>query len=350
MATVAVVTPLAHEVSAGRLVVTAPAGTDGVRVEVGGRRVQPSSVQFTDSAGRVRLVVQIATVTTAPVTLRVVPLRAGRAVGAARVGGVRLLGANALRAARTPRPATAGSRRAAALVRGAGFPAGVSVQCAASGRVLRGAANRRVMAASTLKAAVVAAALARDRGTVDRSTYALLERVIVQSSNDAANVVLARIGAGSTSRGTARVNTLMHAGGMASTSLDGPYRTASAPGSGPSRKFTTADDLRRLALLIYRAAATGDGAFARAGLGRHDARLLLGLMLRASYPGLVRPVVRGPVAHKAGWLTAVQNDLAIAFGARGGPCFIGVTTSGAPLATATRWTGRALPLLLAAAR
>jgi hypothetical protein len=224
------------------------------------------------------------------------------------------------------------------------------VQCAADGRVVRGAASRRFTAASTLKAAIAAAALARDAGTVDRGTYALLERAIVDSSNEAANAVLARVGSGSTSRGTVRVNRLMRGAGMVGTSLDGPYRTGSSPGSGPSRKFTTADDLRRLALLIYRAASTGEGAFARAGLGRHDARLLLGLMLRATYPGVVRPVVRGAVAHKAGWLAAGQNDLAIAFGVRGGPCFVGVTTSGASLQSATRWTGRALPVLLAAAR
>ncbi len=350
MATVAVVSPLAHEVSDGRLVIVAPPGTDGVRVEVAGRRVRPSSVRFADSAGRVRLVVQIATATSAPVTVRVVPLRAGSPVGAGRVGGVRLLGANAFRAARTARPAPVGSRRAAALVRGAGFPAAVSVQCAGSGRVVRGAASRRFTAASTLKVAVVAAALARDRGSVDGSTYALLERAIVDSSNEAANAVLARVGSGSTSRGTARVNRLVRGAGLSGTSLDGPYRIGSAPGSGPSRKFTTADDLRRLASLVYRAAATGEGALARAGLGRHDARLLLGLMIRASYPGLVRPVVPGAVAHKAGWLTSVQNDLAIAFGARGGPCFIGVATSGASLQAATRWTRRALPVLLAAAR
>ena len=136
----------------------------------------------------------------------------------------------------------------------------------------------------------------------------------------------------------------------AQTSLDGPCRTASSPGSGPSRKFTSADDLRRLAALLYRAAATGDGALARAGLGRHDARLLLGLMLRATYPGVVRPGVHGAVAHKAGWLTAIQNDLAIAFGARGGPCFVGVTSSGASLQTVTRWSRLALPVLLAAVR
>ena len=63
----------------------------------------------------------------------------------------------------------------------------------------------------------------------------------------------------------------------------------------------------------------------------------------------MRPVVRGAVAHKAGWLTAVQNDLAIAFAARGEPCFVGITTAGASLATATRWSRRALPPLLAAA-
>jgi beta-lactamase class A len=350
VATVAVVTPFAHEVSDGRLVITAPAGTDGVRVAVAGRDVRPSSVQFADSAGRVRLVIQIATVTSAPVTVRIVPLRASKAVGAAHVIGVRLLGPSALRAARTARAAPAGSRQAAALVRSAGFAAGVSVQCATDGRVVRGAATRRFTAASTLKAAIAAAALARDAGTVDRGTYALLERAIVESSNEAANAVLARVGSGSTSRGTARVNRLMRGAGMLGASLDGPYRTTSSPGSGPSRKFTTADDLRRLALLIYRAASTGEGAFARAGLGRHDARLLLGLMLRATYPGVVRPVVRGAVAHKAGWLTTVQNDLAIAFGVRGGPCFVGVTTSGASLQSVTGWTGRALPVLLAAAR
>ena len=350
MATVAVVSPLAHEVSDGRIAIVAPAGTDGVRIEVGGRRVRASSVQFADRNGHVRLSARIATVTSRPVTLRVVPLRAGKAVGAARVTDIRLLGTNAFRPARSARPATTASRRAAALVRGAGFPAGISVQCAGSGLVVRGAASRRFTAASTLKAAIVSAALARRRGTVDRSTYALLSDTIVNSSNEGANAVLARVGGGSTSRGTARVNRLVRAAGLSQTSLDGPYRTGSSPGSGPSRKFTSADDLRRLAALIYRAAATGDGALARAGLGRHDARLLLGLMIRASYPGLVRPVVRGAVAHKAGWLTAVQNDLAIAFGARGGPCFVGITTSGASLATATRWSNRALPMLLAAAR
>ena len=97
---------------------------------------------------------------------------------------------------------------------------------------------------------------------VDRSTYALLSDTIVNSSNEGANAVLARVGGGSTSRGTARVNRLVRAAGLSQTSLDGPYRTGSSPGSGPSRKFTSADDLRRLAALIYRAAATGDGALA----------------------------------------------------------------------------------------
>lgn len=350
MATVAVVAPLTHEASDGRLVAVAPAGTDGIRVEVGGRRVRPSSVEFTDRAGRVRLVVQVGTVTAAPVTLRIVATRAGRAVGTARVRGIRFLGPRAFRPARAARTATAASGRAAQLAAGAGFPAGVSVQCAGSGLVVRGLAGRRVTAASTLKAGIVAAALARDRGTVDASLYALAEPAIVASSNDAANAVLIRVGGGSAARGTARVNALFRSAGMTATSLDGPYRTASFPGSGASRKFTSADDLRRLALLIYRAASTGDGALARAGLGRHDARVLLGLLLRATYPGLVRPVVAGPVGHKAGWLDAVQNDLAVAFGVAGGPCFTGVVTSGASLSRATAWSRRTLPVLLRAAR
>jgi beta-lactamase class A len=349
---VVLASPLAHEASDGRLAATAPSGTDGVRVEVGGHRVRPSTVQFTDAAGRVRLVIQLAVRTSRPVTIRVVALRGDAVAGSARVADVRLLGAHAFRVATSARVApAASSRRAAALVRSAGFPAGVAVQCAASGVVVRGAAERSFTAASTLKAGIVAAALARDRGTVDAALYRIVRPAIVDSSNDAANAVLLRVGGGSAARGTARVNALFRAAGMPGTRLDGPYRTAGFPGAGPSRKVTTADDLRRLAYLLYRAAASGDGALAHAGLGRHDARLLLGLMLHATYPGLVRPVsAAGAVAHKAGWLAAIENDLAIAFGARGGPCFVGVTSSGASLATATRFTRRALPTLLALAR
>ena len=352
MPAVVFASPLAHEASDGRLAMTAPAGTDGVRVEVGGHRVRPSTVQFTDAAGRVRLVIRLGLRTARPVTIRVVALRGDDVVSSARVAGIRLLGARAFRPARSAREApAASSRRAAALVRSAGFPAGVSVQCAAGGAVVRGAADRSFTAASTLKAGIVAAALARDRGTVDGALYRIALPAIVDSSNDAANAVLLRVGGGSAARGTARVNALFRAAGMPGTRLDGPYRTGAFPGAGPSRKVTTADDLRRLAYLIYRAASSGDGALARAGLGRHDARLLLGLMLRATYPGLVRPVpAAGAVAHKAGWLAAIENDLAIAFGARGGPCFVGVASSGVSLQAATRFTRRALPTLLALAR
>jgi beta-lactamase class A len=175
------------------------------------------------------------------------------------------------------------------------------VQCAGSGIVVAGGEERRFTAASTLKAAIVAAALARDHGTVDRRLYALIEPAIVDSSNDAANAVLLRVGAGSPARGTARANALLRRAGMRATRLDGPYRTAAFPGSGPSRKLTTADDLRRLAYLI-----------------------------------------------KAGWLTAVENDLAVAFVA-GGPCFVGVTSAGVSLAAASRFTRQVLPALLRAA-
>ena len=61
----------------------------------------------------------------------------------------------------------------------------------------------------------------------------------------------------------------------------------------------------------------------------------------------MRPGAPGPVAHKAGWLTTIENDLAVAFGPRGGPCFVGVTSSGVSLAAASRFTRRVLPALLA---
>ena len=39
--------------------------------------------------------------------------------------------------------------------------------------------------------------------------------------------------------------------------------------------------------------------------------------MHAAYPGLVRPSVAFPVAHKAGWLPDIQHDAALVFSPRG---------------------------------
>ena len=81
----------------------------------------------------------------------------------------------------------------------------------------------------------------------------------------------------------------------------------------------------------------------------HEARVLIGLMANEVYPGLVRDNVPGPVAHKAGWLGNVQNDLALAFGTRGGTCVIGITTPDLSFSSADsvgrELADRVLPLL-----
>ena len=131
---------------------------------------------------------------------------------------------------------------------------------------------------------------------------------------------------------------------MRDSFLDGPYRLS----GGPSRKRTSAADLVLLARALYRAAGS-TGPLAGLGVSRHEARVLIGLMAVESYPGLIRDHLRGPVAHKAGWLNTVQNDVALAFGTPGGTCLIGLTTEGLSFDAASsvgrQVAERVLPLL-----
>jgi beta-lactamase class A len=254
------------------------------------------------------------------------------------VEGVHLLGRDAFLARQVPKVDPAVTRMARAIA-AANPTAGLSIECIGSSRLAEARQNRRVVAASTLKAAILALALTRSPRPETSPEWPTYEATIVNSSNEAANAVLTEIGGGSTTAGVNEVNALFLRIGMPSTRLDGPYRDTS--GGPPSGKLTTARDLRTLMDGIYDAAATGTGPLARSGLGRHAARVLIGLMASADYPGLVRPFTSSPVAHKAGWLDAVENDAAIVFTPTGS-CLVGITTDGLGYSSASAIGGRAV--------
>ena len=246
---------------------------------------------------------------------------AGRAV----VNDVHLLGSGAFAGSGasplldTP-DASAEARR---IAKAAGGQVGISAECRGTGRTAAGNADHVAVAASTLKVAILAAALTRNRRSPTRpQTYGTYRDAIVSSSNEAANVVLARVGDVSTELGTRRVNALMASLQMRDSFLDGPYRLSG--------------DLRQ-ANECCGPGAAGEGDVP--GRRRHRPARAAGsepsrgasadgLMAVESYPGLIRDHVRGPVAHKAGWLDTVQNYVALAFGTPGGTCLIGLTTEG----------------------
>jgi hypothetical protein len=346
VAVVAIV-PVAHEASEGRLIVQAPAGTDRLGVTVAGVPVRVRLLARQDRNGRVLITVQISAVAPTGADLGLFARNRSRALGRGVVRDVHLLGAGAFRSPRPP-PSIASARAGAEARRIAAATTGrigISAQCLGTRRTADANGERAAVAASTLKAAILAAALARDRRSPTRpAVYGTYRAAIVDSSNSAANRALAIVGAGSHTVGARRVNALMSRLRMRSSFLDGPYRLS----GGPSLKRTSAADLARLARALY-VAAIGEGRLASLGVSRHEARVLIGLMASETYPGLIREHVPGPVAHKAGWLDSVENDLVLVFGAPGGPCAVGITTENlsfrAASAVGRAVTDRVLPLL-----
>ena len=190
-------------------------------------------------------------------------------------------------------------------------------------------------AASTLKLPIMLVALSKNRGELSRSSYwDAMVRITSYSDNDAANELLEQTG-GSDAGGAEEMVELMRSLNLNHTFMVGGYLTGG--GGSPlfgvvdpppaAYKHTTAGDMGTLAAMIV-AAADGGGPLARHGIDRHEARELLYLMLHAKDPGLVPAAAGGlPVAHKIGWLTAANNDVAIVFSYRG-PVVIAIYTNG----------------------
>jgi beta-lactamase class A len=183
-------------------------------------------------------------------------------------------------------------------------------------------------AASTLKLPSMLAALASIHGELRRSSYwEPFEEITRYSDNGAEDQLLDLLG-GSETGGAARMVAFVRSLGLHHTYMEGGYLTAYGVGGGPppatsvdppptAYKYTTADDMARLASWLADAAA-GTGRLLPRGVSEHDARELLYLMLHADDPGLVKAGVPGlPVAHKIGWLDDSRDDVAIVFGPAG---------------------------------
>jgi hypothetical protein len=186
-------------------------------------------------------------------------------------------------------------------------------------------------AASTLKLAVLVAALQRYGPRPERSAvWPLLRDLATWSSNEASNRLLVLLG-GSESGGTAVVNRTLQRLGATSSHFTGNYRIGTGPaaplGDAPkplpllTYRRTTAHDLGRILAELHGTAVGNALSARRTGLSRHEARLALGLLLSAEgggdNSGLLRPFTHHPLARKEGWTTKLRHTAAIAYTPRG---------------------------------
>jgi beta-lactamase class A len=324
--TLTLTAPLPYEANPGIVQGVAPAGTTAVRVRADGRSVRLLRL----TSGRRAFLVGPLGLPPRDLTLTVEALAGKRVIATAAVDHVFGLPAAAAVVAppRTVDPEL--QRRVASLPARTGVYSAVWIRDLATGGSAAYNAGAHFPAASTVKLAILLGVLARDGTDPIRSSSWTLERALVlNSSNSAANVLLPRAG------GPAAVDTVAaslgatatftccgylleageHAYAFTRRPVLPPSTVASQP-SFPCCKYTTAHDLGTL-LVSLMLAATGHGPALRQGITAREARVVLWLLIHASYPGLVRPAVPFPVGHKAGWLPDIQHDAAIVFTPRG---------------------------------
>jgi hypothetical protein len=213
-----------------------------------------------------------------------------------------------------------------------GFPgkAGIWVEDLTTGASAGWNEDARFPAASTVKLAVLVAALRKFGPRPERSSVAYdLQTLAGWSSNLSANRLLRKLG-GSETGGSQIAEATLRRLGARSSSYPGDYRVgtglgvsqpaAGAPDPPPlvSQRVTTARDLGRI-LYLLQAAAMGDAKAEKlAGLSEHEARVGLALLL-SSQPsgdnlGLFRPTLpTTPIAQKNGWLNDAQHTAAIIY-------------------------------------
>lgn len=232
---------------------------------------------------------------------------------------------------RAPRVDALLARDVRRLVGSFGSTSGIYVQNLATGAGAAWNARATFPAASTLKLAVAVTALARSEetpasgSTLDR----LLRQMLTYSDNAAANGTERYFG-GSTSGGSALVNSMMRSLGLVDTEMYGgyeldavggpsrvlaggiPLRIESQPGWGQGKK-TSAYDLASLLRGVWLASGgRGPLRAAQPGFTAADGRYLLYLLAHVRDPGkLDREVGRLPgvrVLHKAGWVNVARHD------------------------------------------
>ncbi|MBD0290830.1 MAG: serine hydrolase [Thermoleophilia bacterium] len=236
------------------------------------------------------------------------------------------------------------ARDVAALVQRFRGVAAVYVEDLRTGAGAAWNARARFPAASTVKVAIAIEVLRRLRARPPpgSSLDLLLERMLIESDNEAANALLAWIG-GSQEAGAARVTSMLASLGVSETVLYGGFLTAGAQGrpiplaveeQPPTvGKATTAYDLARTFELVHLAAA-GRGALVRlvpGSFSRGDARFLLFQLAHSADRGKLDRYTADDavVAHKGGWIDAARHDAGLVY-----------SPSGVFVAAVLTWTGR----------
>ena len=320
--------PLAYEANPGIVQGVAPAGTTAIRVRADGRSVR---VLRLTSGKRAFLLGPIG-LPPRDVTVEVEALDGKRVIASATVENV--FGLPAAAAAVAP-PQTIDARlqrQVAALPARTGVSSAAWLRDLGNGRTAAYNAGAHYPSASTLKLAILLAALARnDTDPVQSSDWTLERALVLNSSNSAANALLVRAGGAAAVDAVARslgatatatcCGYLLEAGEHAYSAAAYqrkplPPATVVDQPTFPCCKYTTAQDLGTL-LVSLTLAASGHGPALRQGITPREARVALWLMIHAGYPGLVRPAVAFPVGHKAGWLPDIQHDAALVFSPRG---------------------------------
>ena len=211
-------------------------------------------------------------------------------------------------------------RRLLAAVRHFDGTAGVWIHDLRSGRTAGVNEELRFPAASTVKLAVLAAALAT-HPRPERSPLAYdAEQIGAWSSNLGANRIVARLGLGAVASGLRRL-------GMTSSTYPGLYRagTAAFP-PGPHTRVTTMRDLGRALFRLHAAALGRQWALRETGLTVVQATagraILLGSQRTGDNGGMFRRWLGGiPLAQKHGWISDVRLTAAIAY-TRTGPVIV----------------------------
>ena len=335
----ALVAPAEREVSFGRIAGRVPRGAWVLVVRVGERtlavrRVTGGSFDFVVALPR------------REVTVRAAAYSAGRPAERATVAHVfGLPRAASPHAVRGTQDGALG-RTVRALARSFPGTSGLYVKDLVTGRGGAWNARARFPAASTLKVAIAVEALRSHDGKPAEGSYldSLLERMLIDSDNDAANETEATFGGGS------RVDDLLYGLGIGDTWMGGGYLhgTAALPPipvrverqpSFPCCKYTTAFDLARLFEDVHLAAGGHGPLIARYGSAftSSDARYLLYLLAHVRDRGkLGRGLAGGPYAlvHKAGWISYARHDAGLVYWP-GGVYVVAVMTYGSGVGVAS---------------
>ncbi|MCU0308662.1 MAG: class A beta-lactamase-related serine hydrolase [Thermoleophilia bacterium] len=228
------------------------------------------------------------------------------------------------------------------LVGGLPAVAGVWAQHLATGCGAARNAGAAFPAASTLKVPILLEALRRARGRPGPGLAALLDRMVIDSDDRAANTVLVRIGGGDPFAGAAAVTRTMARIGMGASVVRAPYTIEDPPRGEQARPLvvaaestpelftnyvTTPRDLGQMMLAVHQG-ALGRGPVRRLGLPpavvrREVTTRLLGVRDATK---LAQGVPSGvPLAHKTGFTRQVKHDAGIAY-LRRGPILVVVMT------------------------